>query len=91
MKRKSRREGRSARSAQTRIAAFTPAAATEASVAWNPADGAAGARALDGTSGYDTVALEPFQKTNLALSFDGTPCWSANVLNGTLGLMLLFR
>lgn len=71
--------------------ASASAAATEASVAWNPADGAVGARALEGTSGYDTVALEPFKKTNLTLSFDDTPCWSANVLNGTLGLMLLFR
>ena len=71
--------------------ASASAAATEASVAWNPADGAAGARALEGTSGYDTVALEPFKNTNLTLSFDDTPCWSADVLNGTFGLMLLFR
>ena len=67
------------------------AAAGEAGIAWSPADGGAGARELEGTSGYDTVALEPFKKTNLTLSFDDMPCWSADVLNGTLGLMLLFR
>jgi len=65
--------------------------ATVASVAWNSEGGVSGSRPLEGTSGYDTISLTSLQKTRLTLSFDDTPTWMADVMNGSFGLLLLVR
>jgi len=67
------------------------ATSTVASIAWSPVGGAAGVRVLERTSGFDTVDIGSLKKTNLTLSFDGTPYWTADVMNGSFGLLLLVR
>lgn len=69
----------------------TSATSTVASVSWQPEGGAAGSRSLEGTSGYDTIEIGRLQKTRLMLSFDDTPTWMADVMNGSFGLLFLVR